>query len=225
MAILYPAFYFLLASRKRFKAAFKLKRFWAVFLQLGFLSWVKKEQEEELPKGAFIICSNHSSYLDIIFMYRVIPRYFIFMGKDELLKWPLFRIFFRKQDIAVNRRSASGAAKAIAKARRVLSEGDVLAMFPEGTIPKHAPKLKPFKDGAFKLAIEAQVPIVPVTFVDHWRMLGDVGNFFGRTMPGCSRVVVHKAIPTAGMTDKDLLDLRQQVFNTIDSTLKKHGSN
>lgn len=147
------------------------------------------------------------------------------MGKDELLRWPLFKTFFKRQDIAVNRKSASGAARAFSKAKDVLKNGDALAMFPEGTIPKHAPKLKPFKDGAFKLAIECQVPIVPVTFLTHWKMLGDAENFWGRTMPGVSRVVIHKAIPTAGMTDKDLLDLRQQVFNTIDSTLKSNGSN
>ncbi len=157
-------------------------------------------------------------------MYRVIPRYFIFMGKDELLKWPLFGLFFRRQDIAVNRRSASGAGRAFTRAKEVLLNGDALAMFPEGTIPKHAPKLKPFKDGAFKLAIECQVPIVPVTFINHWKMLGNAESIWGKARPGVSRVVIHKPVPTAGLTDKDLLALRQQVFNTIETTLKENGS-
>lgn len=158
-------------------------------------------------------------------MYRIIPRYFVFMGKDELLKWPLFRLFFKRQDIAVNRRNASGAGIAFKQAKEVLKQGNALAMFPEGTIPKHPPRLKPFKDGAFKLAIECQVPIVPVTFLSNWKLLGDAESSWGRTRPGVSRVIVHEAISTTGMTDKDLVNLRQQVFTTIESSLKKNGSN
>ncbi len=225
LAVLYPLFYFFLAKRRRFKKAFELKRFWSILLQMGFFSWISKKQEAELPEGPFIICSNHTSFLDIIIMYRIIPRYFIFMGKNELLKWPLFKTFFKKQDIAVNRHNPSSAARAFSKAKEVLKNGDALAIFPEGTIPKHAPKLKPFKDGAFKLAIECQVPIVPVTFLTHWRMLGDAESIWGRVRPGVSKIIIHAPIPTAGMTDKDLLALRNQVFNTIDSSLKKHGSN
>lgn len=94
-------------------------------------------------------------------MYNVIPEYFLFMGKYELLRWPLFNMFFKDMNIAVNRGSHVEAAKAFRRAANALDRGTSLALFPEGTIPVFTPRLKPFKDGAFKLAIEKQVPIVP----------------------------------------------------------------
>lgn len=225
LAVLYPLFYFFLSDKSRFHYAFRLKRVWALLLQFGYFSFTSVKKESELPKGPFIICSNHTSFLDIIFMYRVIPHYFIFMGKDELLKWPLFRLFFKRQDIAVNRRSASGAALAFKRCKEALMKGEAVAMFPEGTIPKTAPVLNRFKDGAFKLAIECQVPIVPVTFLSHHKMLCHPEKYWGKAQPGISRVIVHEAVSTQGMTEKDLVDLRQRIFNTIDSTLKHNGSN
>ncbi|MBK7084897.1 MAG: 1-acyl-sn-glycerol-3-phosphate acyltransferase [Flavobacteriales bacterium] len=56
--------------------------------------------------------SNHSSYLDIVQMFNLVPDYFLMMGKYELQRWPLFRIFFKRMDIAVNRGSRVEAAKA-----------------------------------------------------------------------------------------------------------------
>ncbi len=193
-------------------------------LQLGYFSWISKKQEGKWPDGPFIICSNHSSYLDIIFMYRVVPKYFLFMGKEELLKWPLFKLFFKRQDIAVNRGKASSAGLAFKRAKEALRRGEALAIFPEGTIPKNTPQLNRFKDGAFKLAIECQVPVVPITFVNHWKMLRDAENWMGVARPGISKVVVHQPISTIGMSDGDLVTLRQQVFDTIESTLQNNGS-
>jgi 1-acyl-sn-glycerol-3-phosphate acyltransferase len=221
LTILYPLFYWSLAKSSRFPIAFKLKRIWAFILQLGYFSGFSRKVEAPLPEGPFIVCCNHTSYLDIIMMYRAIPRYFIFMGKQELLKWPLFNIFFKKMDLAVNRSSSSAAARSFMKAKAVLQEGHVLAIFPEGTIPRHSPRLSRFKDGAFKLAIECQVPIVPMTFLTNWRLLSDTESPLGHAGPGIARVVIHPPVSTKGMTSKDLVDLRQQVFNTIDSTLKE----
>lgn len=223
LALLYPLFYLFLSHRRGFKAAFHLKRFWAFLLQLGYFSIVVVKKESALPAGPFIICSNHSSYLDIIFMYRAVPRYFLFMGKNELLKWPLFRLFFQRQDIAVDRGSASGAALAFKRAREALKRGESIAIFPEGTIPKDQPKLHRFKDGAFKLAIECQVPIVPLTFRTNWKLLRDIDQWLGPARPGLAHIVVHKAIATEGMQAEDLVSLRQLVFDTIDKTLH-HGS-
>ncbi len=221
LSLLYPLFAFLLASKGRYKYAFLVKRFWSFLLQIGYLSPLKTTYEAELPKGAFVICSNHSSYLDIIFMYRVIPHYFLFMGKQELSNWPLFRIFFRTMDIAVDRKNAAGAAKAFKRAKEALSRGEAVAIFPEGTIPKTVPKLSRFKDGAFKLAVETGAPIVPVTFLTNWKLLGNVEKLNGSIRPGLVEVVVHKPISTEGLTEKDLVALRTQVFETIDSTINE----
>ena len=163
--------------------------------------------------------SNHSSYLDTVFMYSVIPDYFLFIGKGELLKWPLFGLFFRKQDIPVHRDQSRLAYNALQKAYEAIDRGECIAMYPEGTIPLHAPKMKAFKNGAFKMAIDKQVPIVPITWVQNYRIMLEPTKFFEFSLPQQVLVVVHEPIETKGMTDEDLVNLRTQVFNTIDSGL------
>jgi 1-acyl-sn-glycerol-3-phosphate acyltransferase len=79
--------------------------------------------------------------------------------------------------------------------------------------------MKHFKDGAFKMAIQHQVPIVPVTFVDNWRIFGDPEDLLSRGHPGFTHAVVHPPIPTAGLTEADLVALRMRVFNVIEGPL------
>lgn len=219
LVVLYIPFRILLFSPLRYQRAFKLKRAWAFFLQCALGIPVRIQRLAEFPKAPYIICCNHSSYLDIIQMYNVVPQYFLFMGKYELLRWPLFNIFFKGMNIAVNRGSHVEAAKAFRKAAKALDRGTSLAIFPEGTIPAFTPRMKPFKDGAFRLAIEKQVPILPITFVDHWRLFGEPLEVHGRARPGLAHAVVHPPIPTAGLTMDDLVDLRSRVFRVIEAPL------
>lgn len=219
LVLLYIPFRVLLYKPRRYRRAFRLKRRWAFFLQWASLVPTRVERRAELPASPYVICSNHSSYLDIIQMYNVIPEYFLFMGKYELLKWPLFNIFFKDMNIAVNRGNRIEAANAFRRAAQAIDKDISIAIFPEGTIPVTTPRMKVFKDGAFRLAIEKQVPIVPVTFLDHWRLFGEPTEFMSRARPGLARVVVHPAIATKGLTESDLVALRKQVYDTIEEPL------
>jgi 1-acyl-sn-glycerol-3-phosphate acyltransferase len=219
LVLLYLPFRVLLKKPDRYARAFRLKRAWAWFLQWASGVPVRLVSRAPLPEPPYVICCNHSSYLDIIQMYNVIPRYFLFMGKYELLKWPLFNIFFKGMNIAVNRGSHTEAAKAFRRAAQAIDRGTSIALFPEGTIPDCTPRMKPFKDGAFKLAIEKQVPIVPVTFLDHWRLFGEPLELLARARPGVARAVVHDPIPTQGLTEADLPALRRRVYEVIEGPL------
>lgn len=220
LLVLYLPFRVLLHKPQRYHRAFRLKRAWAWFLQWASLVPLRVERRAPLPPPPYVICCNHGSYLDIIQMYNVVPEYFLFMGKYELLRWPLFNIFFKDMNIAVNRGSRIEAAKAFRRATQAIDRGTSIAIFPEGTIPGFAPRLKPFKDGAFKLAIEKQVPIVPITFMDHWRLFGEPAELFSRARPGIARAVVHTPISTTGLAEADLIDLRRRVFDTIEAPLR-----
>ena len=219
LVILYIPFRILLKRPQRYYRAFRLKRVWASFLRRASGVSLRIERHAPLPDPPYVICSNHSSYLDIIQMYNVIPRYFLFIGKYELLKWPLFNIFFKGMNIAVNRGNTVEAAQAFRRAAQAIDRGTSIAIFPEGTIPAFTPRMKPFKDGAFKLAIEKQVPVVPVTFLDHWRLFGEPLEIMSRARPGVARVVVHAPIPTKGMTEADQIALRKQVYAVIEGPL------
>lgn len=219
LVLLYIPFRILLFTPRRYQRAFRLKRVWANFLQWASMVPVRVEQHAPLPQAPYVICCNHSSYLDIIQMYNVIPEYFLFMGKYELLKWPLFNIFFKDMNIAVNRGSHIEAAKAFRRAAQAIDRGTSIALFPEGGIPPFTPRMKPFKDGAFRLAIEKQVPIVPMTFVNHWKLFGEPTELLGRARPGEARAVVHAPISTTGLTEADLVDLRRKVYEVIEAPL------
>ncbi len=225
LLILYPIFWILLLKRSNFERVFKLKVFTArVILFFDFIGLKRIQPLPKLDDGPYVICANHSSYLDIILMYRVLPHTkFLFVGKSELLKWPIINIFFKKLDIAVDRKNRNSGMQSINRAKEELKAGWSIIIFPEGGIPANTPTLNPFKNGAFRLGIDAQVPILPVTILDNWKLFSVEPLFTGAARPGYSRVIVHEPLRTIGMDKKDLISLRQETFEIIHSTLSKYN--
>lgn len=226
LLILYPIFWVLLLKRKNFERVFKLKVFTSrVIMVLDFIRLVRIGDRPKLTEGPYVICANHSSYLDIILMYRILPRKkFLFIGKSELLKWPIINIFFKKLDIAVNREKRSSGMRSIIRAKQEINNGWSIVIFPEGGIPVETPTLAPFKNGAFKLAIDSQIPILPITIIDNWKLFNVDPLLTGLAQPGFSRVIVHEPISTKGMDKKDLINLRQQTFDCINTPLLDYNS-
>lgn len=219
LALLYPIFAFNLAKPERYPRAFRWKRRWSALLSALILCPVRAEKRGEIPEGPVLFVSNHSSYSDTFFFYSAIDRYFLFIGKGELLKWPLFSLFFRTMDIPISRKDFRQAKGALSKAADALERGESVAIYPEGTIARDNPRLTRFKNGAFKLAIDTQVPIVPMTWTTNWKILKDPEDFFSVSRPAISRVVIHPAIDTRGMGPEDLVALREQVWRAVDSGL------
>jgi 1-acyl-sn-glycerol-3-phosphate acyltransferase len=216
---LFPIFYFFLKIEVNFPLVFKLKRFWAKFLFLGFFSRIKVEGKENIPDNdSFIICPNHSSYLDIIAMYLVIDKLFIFMAKQELSEWPLFGIFFKTMDISVNRKSPINAAKAFIRAKRELNSGRNVVLFPEGTIPKDNPSLLPFKEGAFKMAFDSNKAILPVTFTHNFRIIGALYGPKLRVAPGKTKAII--SAPLYPSDFDDCKALKDATFAQIQNNLR-----
>lgn len=121
---------------------------------------IRKYGVHNIPKkGACIICCNHTSISDILFLGVLCPRQIHFMAKDELFKNKLLAWLFTKLGaFSVNRRT--GDKGAINRAEEILGEGKILGIFPEGTRhPGEAPhKAKP---GAAMLALTTKAPILP----------------------------------------------------------------
>lgn len=116
---------------------------------------------ENLPKqGACIIASNHLSSFDVFPIQLALPRPLFFMGKAELFKNPILSWFFRQLGGFPVQRGASDQW-ALKHARIVLDKGLLLAMFPEGTRSKGR-GLSVAKTGSARLAIEKNVPIIPI---------------------------------------------------------------
>ncbi|RMG82634.1 MAG: 1-acyl-sn-glycerol-3-phosphate acyltransferase [Bacteroidetes bacterium] len=222
LLLLYPVFLWNLQKPERFVTCFRWMRFWAVLLQIFGGVVLLRKYSSPLPKPPYIICANHSSYWDIILMYRVFRDYFVFMGKDELRNWPVFHVFFTKgMNILVNRKNPVGATKALQEAGERLDRGECVVIFPEGTIPKTAPKMKAFKNGAFRLAVEKQVPIVPVTFTGNWKLLQGSVFLKGKAGPGITKAIVHSPVSTKGLSEEDIVPLKNKVYQIIASGLEK----
>jgi 1-acyl-sn-glycerol-3-phosphate acyltransferase len=222
--ILFPVFYLALV-RKNFALVYRLKRVWGrvISISSGVIPIISyRTAKKKLPQPCVIV-SNHTSYLDIIFSPFYIDHTAVYMGKYELLKIPLFKYFFVYLDIPVNRKSVTDAHKAFTTAGRLLEEGLSQVIYPEGTISSNG-ELKAFKNGAFKLAIEKQVPVVPVVNLNNWKFLQNGGLFKSHGRPGIARIVVGEPISTLGMTEKNMSELRDKVHNFIKEELESyHG--
>jgi 1-acyl-sn-glycerol-3-phosphate acyltransferase len=220
--LLYPGFYITLSNPKWYSHAHKLRRLWGKWLFLFGSIWVKQIIETPFDhKKPYVIAPNHTSQLDIVTLTVKLGLDFSFMAKIELARIPVFGIFFRTIDIAVDRKNARQAANAYNKAKDLLDSGKSLVIFPEATIHGNVPKLGRFKDGAFKLAIEKQIDILPVTIIGNWLVLPDKGKFHFR--PGRVTQYVHQPISTKGMTMDDAEELKQKVYNIIQSKLAEYG--
>jgi 1-acyl-sn-glycerol-3-phosphate acyltransferase len=115
-----------------------------------------------LSGGARVLVANHTSYLDIPLMLAALDCDFAFVTKHELLAWPVIaRITRRGGHIPVDRERASSRAAVVARIVKTLRAGRSVLLFPEGTF-SFDEGLRPFQAGAFKCALAADVPVIPI---------------------------------------------------------------
>ena len=213
-----------IAFPSQYKITGIVNRWWAKGLfSFVFLPY-KLEMEEKLDTTKqYIFCPNHTSYMDIPAM-GINPVNTVFVGKIEIASVPLFGFMYSKLHITVNRSSVKSKGNAVKLSIDAINDGKSLVIFPEGGIySKNPPCLTPFKDGAFRTAIETQIPIVPVTMPNNWLILPDKKEMLLTRKE--IKIIFHKPIETAGMKVEQLDELKQKVFLVIDTELKRHGYN
>ncbi len=175
-----------------------INRWWARLLFIFCLLPYKVICETPLnPRQPYIFCPNHFSYLDIPTM-GLNPINCIFVGKNDMENIPLFGFMYRKLHITVDRARMKSKYDSLIKSRRAIDQGKSLVIYPEGGIlVKHAPVMERFKDGAFRLAIEKQIPVVPVTIPHNWIILPPEEFVLYQ---GSITAIFHKPIDTKGLT-------------------------
>jgi len=161
--------------------------------------------EHHLDTRPAVLVGNHQSMLDIVFLGRIFPRRTSVMAKKELQWTPLLgQYMLLSGAVFVDRGSNKNAVAALAAAGADMkTRGISLWMFPEGT--RHSSKesdLLPFKKGAFHLAVQAGVPIVPVVCENYWELYHS-----GVFEPGNFKIKVLPPIPTDRLTTADIPDL------------------
>jgi 1-acyl-sn-glycerol-3-phosphate acyltransferase len=199
---------------------FAMARFWAKFILYGMGFYYKIEREEQLVKGkSYMLVANHTSMTDIMLMLVISENPFVFVGKAELTKIPIFGFFYRKSSILVDRNNSKSRVEVFAQAQQRLSRGLSICIFPEGGVPDESILLDEFKDGAFRLAVDHQIPIVPMTFPDNKKRFSF--TFFSGS-PGIMRAKVHSFIDTKGLTTDDRKELKERVRQVIYNQLVEY---
>ncbi len=183
---------------------------WARFyLALTFRS-VQPLNKPEMPEDFCVVVLNHQSYLDSVAIFPAVPGYFRPLGKKEIAKIPLFGFIYKQITLLVDRSSAHSRARSMKLMVRSLRREGHVAIFPEGTFNEtHETPMLRFYDGAFRLAIEAQTPILPILMpdtADRWD-----GVKLWKMSPGRNRVFYLPLVQTSGLTQKDLPTLRDRV--------------
>ena len=166
---------------------------------LGWLTPIKvsvEGSENANRERSYVVVSNHMSMYDIIVVYGWLALDLKWVMKKELRKMPAIGIGCEKAGhIFVDRRNPKSARSALDEALRRLGSGIGILFFAEGTRSTDG-RLLPFKKGAFRTAIEQQLPLLPVTVVGTRDILP---NATVSLFPGAVRLVVHSCIETAGM--------------------------
>ncbi|MFK5982397.1 MAG: lysophospholipid acyltransferase family protein [Flavobacteriaceae bacterium] len=193
---------------------FRMARGWSIFILvgMGFRPVVKREVKYKKGKS-YMFVANHTSMTDIMLMLYVSKSPFVFVGKKELGKIPLFGFFYKRTCILVDRNNPKSRREVFESAQRKLNLGYSVCIFPEGGVPDdESIVLDEFKDGAFRLAINHNIPIAPMTFHDNKKRFSY--TFFSGG-PGKMRVMSHHLVPTEALTLNDRKDLKLTTRNII----------
>ena len=175
----------------------------------------------ESPHAAnqpYVFVFNHISYMDIPTLMKTFrQQQFRVLAKADLAKIPLFGFLYKSATVMVDRSNADNRAKSLTQLKSIIAKGISVVIAPEGTFNMTHQPLKEFYNGAFKLAIETQIPIKPVLFLDNYDRL-PYQNIFSLT-PGKSRAVFLEAVPVDGLTLNDVEMLKAKVFGMMEQKL------
>ncbi|MFC4633685.1 lysophospholipid acyltransferase family protein [Dokdonia ponticola] len=218
--VLFPILIISILKESWYPLFFRLSQIWARGIMLGMGFYPKVTREQSFKKGeSYMLVSNHTSMLDIMFMLHISKNPFVFVGKAELAKIPLFGFFYKRTCILVDRGNARSRKAVFDQAQRRLEQGLSICIFPEGGVPSDTSLvLDSFKDGAFRLAIDHQIAIVPIVFYDNKKLFP---YQFYKGGPGKMRAHVFSFIPTKGMSQDDKKTLREETREVILAALIK----
>ena len=198
-----PAFLLSLVGWQR--QAYALVRLWCRLFHLTCRTRFTVRGLERVPReGSYVVVSNHSSHLDGPTLILALPHPIFFVIKRELARVPIWgQAVVKLGFIAIDRTDPATAHEQLRAAVDAIRSGRHVLVFPEGTRSPGG-HLLPFKKGGFHLAVDAQVPILPVA-VNRSRQLLPKGRSVVR--PGVIEVEVGEPIPTAGLSREAVGDL------------------
>lgn len=169
------------------------------------------------PDQSYVVISNHQSQYDIMALYGWLGVDFKWIMKIEIRKVPVLGIACEKLGhVYIDRSDTAAALNSINRAKEKITGGTSVLFFPEGTRSKQG-QLLPFKKGAFKMALDLGIPILPVTINNTWKILPtDTIDLF----PGRASMTIHPPITIDQYSEASLPQLMEKVKATIGSEIE-----
>ena len=194
-------------------------RIWSKVVLRVLLLPIHVEGREHLqPRQSYVFVANHQGPVDIFLIYGYLGRNFKWMMKKALRKMPLVGVACEKaRHIFVDKSGPKAIKETIDKARATLQNGTSLVVFPEGsrTFTGH---MGLFRKGAFQLADDLQLPVVPVTIDGSFDVLTRMAGFnFVHWHP--LRLVIHEPIPPVGEGKEDIKHTMEEAYRVIMNSL------
>jgi 1-acyl-sn-glycerol-3-phosphate acyltransferase len=188
-------------------------RLWAPGLLYGALARVQVEGLERVDwSRPHVFVANHQSIIDVCALFRALPVPLRFVLKQELASVPFIGWYARAMGMVfIERGQAREAASRLHSVVALVQGGDSLCAFPEGTRSRDG-SVRPFKGGAFQVALQAGVPIVPIAIEGSGAVLPAAGF---KVRPGMIRVRIGDPIPTAGLKPNDRHALAQRAHDAV----------
>jgi len=183
---------------------------------LGITMDVEGEEYLDSVRPAILV-GNHQSMLDILYLGRIFPKQASIMAKKELLYAPLLGQYMLSSGaVFVDRGNNKDAVRSLAKAGEAMkSRKTSIWVFPEGTTSSQEYcNLLPFKKGAFHLAVQSGIPIIPVVCENYWRLYHQ-----GVFESGHLKIKVLPPITTEGLTAADVSDLANRTRDSMLASL------
>ncbi len=219
IVVFFPVILATILSEKTYPLFFKIARIWAKIILIGMGFNYKISGSDVFEEGkSYVLVANHASMTDIMLMLVLVKNHpFVFVGKKELAQIPIFGFIYKRVCILVDRSSSKSRFQVFERAQKRIQQGLSICIFPEGGVPEEHIVLDEFKDGAFRIAIEHQLPIVPMVFYDNKKRFSY--TFFSGS-PGKMRAKILPIILTQGKTLGDKNELKQQARKLILSALE-----
>lgn len=197
------------------------KFLWAwswIFSKLTFIRYKTYGRENFRKNQSYIFVSNHTSFLDIPGICLTIPGEFRPLAKKELKRIPVFGWIAQSAAVIVDRSSGESRKKSMEKLKKILLNGLSILIFAEGTQNRTGEVLQPLKDGAFRIAIDTQQPILPMVVVGAGPLMppGTIN-----LKPGKVKIIVAPEIPTTGLIPDDLPALKQKTAGIMKKMIRE----
>jgi 1-acyl-sn-glycerol-3-phosphate acyltransferase len=213
---------FLFGLRGGSVSFFFLKVWSWTFSKLNFIPYkVKVKNNIDTGKSYIYVC-NHTSYLDIPGICLAIPTQYRPLAKKELKRIPVFGWIAALACVIVDRSSNESRRKSMDHLKDILKRGVSILIFPEGTQNRTDEPLQPFYDGAFRIAIETQQPILPIVTINAGNLMPPNSV---NVNPGTITVVVGNEIPTGALKLTDVKSLSARTFEVMKEMITRCKEN